>query len=146
MIRQQIVEQIAQAYQKLGIPFTREQNADVEIHAEFLNAGWSIGRKKFVCDASVLASEEDQTVYLWQKTTESGGGLSFGSELETSVQTGATLFRKVRLVQYGPEGKTAELNVNLGEIARIAETAAKQNGWKFHTVLRQEKARYKKDP
>ncbi len=146
MIRQQIVEQIVQAYQKLGVPITREQNADVEIHAEFLNAGWSIGRKKFVYDAFILANEEEQTVYLWQKTTESGGGLSFGSESESSVQTGATLFRKVRLVQYGPEGKTAELNVNLGELASIAETAAKQNGWKFRSVLRQEKARYPKNP
>jgi len=142
MSKQAILTQITQAYAKLGVAFTQGQASDVEIHTEFLNAGWSTGNKKIVYDACILANEEKKTVFLWQKTTESSGGLSVGGGYETASQSGATLFRKVKLVQYGPEGKTVDITLNLGELAAIVKDAAKQNGWKFKTALRQEKAKY----
>jgi glycosyltransferase involved in cell wall biosynthesis len=144
MSKQEVVGQITERFGKLGLAFTRGQASDVELHVEFLNAGWSIGKKKYVLDAYLLASEEDRTVYLWQKTTESGGGASLGSGYETSFQSGATLLRKVKIVQYAPEGKAADLTLDLGELTRIARDAARQNGWKFKTVLRREKATYPK--
>lgn len=108
-----------------------------------MNAGWSTGSKKLRYDALILLDEDDRTAYFWQKTTESGAGLSFGGGFETSTQSGSAVFRKVKIVQYGPEGKVVELAVNLGEIAKAVKDAAKKNGWKFHAVLRQEKAKYR---
>jgi hypothetical protein len=143
MDKQQILSQIAQAFTKLGVAFTRGQESDLEIHTEFLNAGWSTGNKKLRYDALILLDEGDKTAYLWQKTSESGAGLSFGGGFESSTQSGATVFRKVKIVQYGPEGKVVELTVNLGEIAKTVKNAAKANGWKFRAALRQDKAKYR---
>ncbi len=144
MSKTSVLAQITQAYEKIGIVFTAGKASDVEIHAEFLNAGWSVGKKKFVLDAYLLADETEKTVFMWQKTTESGGGISLDGGYETGVQSGATLFRKVKIVRFGPEGKVVDLALDLGELAKIAKDAAKQGGWKFKTVLRQEKAKYPK--
>lgn len=141
MESQPLVQQIAREYEKLGVPFTLGPTADVEIHAEFLNARWSIGQKKYRYDALIKADENEKTLFFWQKTTESGGGLSLNLGVETTVQRGATAFRRVKFTQYGPEGKAAELELDLGEIVRIAQNAAKQNGWAFQTALRQEQAK-----
>ncbi len=143
MDKQQVLAQIEQAFTKLGIAFTQGQESDLEIHTEFLNAGWSTGNRKLRYDALILLDEGDKTAYMWQKTVESGAGLSFGGGFETSTQSGGAIFRKVKIVQYGPEGKVAELTVNLGEIAKTVKNAAKASGWKFRTVLRQEKAKYR---
>lgn len=142
MDKQQILSQIAQAFTKLGVAFTQEKESDLEIHTEFVNAGWSTGTKKFRYDALILLDEDDKTAYMWQKTAESGAGFSFGGGFSSETQTGATVFRKVKIVQYGPEGKVVELTVNLGEITKTVKNAAKANGWKFRTVLRREKAKY----
>ena len=144
MDKQQMMTEIAQAFTKLGVAFTQGNESDLEIHTEFVNAGWSTGTKKFKYDALILLDEGEKTAYLWQKTTESGAGLSFGGGFESSTQSGATVFRKVKIVQYGPEGKVVELTVNLGEIPKIVKKTAKSNGWKFRTVLRQEKAKFSK--
>jgi len=142
MDKQQILTEIAQSFTKLGVAFKREEASDLEIHTEFVNTGWSTGKKKFRYDALILLDETDKTAYLWQKTVESGAGLSLCGGFESSTQSGATVFRKVKIVQYGPEGKVVELTVNLGEIAKTVKNTAKANGWKFRTVLRQEKAKY----
>ena len=141
MESQPLVQQITQAYEELGIPFTLGPDADVEIHVEFLNTRWSIGHKRYRYDALMKADENEKTLSFWQKITESGGGLSLGFGAETTVQLGATAFRKVKLTQYGPEGKTAELEADWGEIVHISQDAAKHNGWAFRTVLRQEQAK-----
>jgi hypothetical protein len=145
MTKEPILTRITEAYEKLGIPFTQGQASDVEIHTEFLNAGWSIGKKKIGYDAYILLNEAEQTAYMWQKTAESSGGFMAGGGYEMSTQTGATLFRKVKIVQYGPEGKTVDIKLNLGEIAKVVQDAARQNGWKFKTALRQETAKYPKE-
>ncbi len=143
MEKQQIQAKLVETLTRMGITFAQEKESDLEIHTEFVNESWSSGRKKFRYDAFIRLNEEEKTVYLWQKTTETGAGLLFGCGLETTTQTGAASFRKVKLLQYGPEGKVVELNANLGEIAKAVKTAAKQNGWKFHTALRQDKAKYR---
>ncbi|MDD3212939.1 MAG: hypothetical protein PHY64_04670 [Eubacteriales bacterium] len=142
MDRQQLLAQISQAFARLGIAFTQEKASDLEIHTEFVNAGWSLGKKKFRYDAFIRLDENEKTAYLWQKTTESSAGVSLGGGFETATQSGGTIFRKVKIVQYGPEGKVVDLTLNLGEIAKAVKNTAKENGWKFRTALRQEKAKY----
>ena len=142
MDKQQLLDQIAQAFTKLGVAFKREEASDLEIHTEFVNAGWSTGKKKFRYDAFIRLDEDGKTAWLWQKSAESGGGLGFGGGFESSTQSGATVMKKVKIIQYGPEGKVVDLTVNLGDIAKTVKKAAKANGWKFRAALRQEKAKY----
>jgi len=142
MDKQQILAQITQAFTKLGITFEQGTESDLAIHQEFVNAGWSTGKMKIKYDAFIRLDEGGKKVLMWQKTAEVRSGTSFGGGFEASSQSGATVFRKVKIVQYGPEGKTVEVDLDLGAIVKTVKDAAKQNGWKFHTVLMQGKAKY----
>ena len=142
MSRQLILSQITDGYLKLGVAFSQGSSCDIEIHSEFVNAGWSIGKKKITYDAFLYADESARTVYLWEMARETGSGASFGGCAMTFNQTGSTVFRKVKSVQYGPEGKAFEIALDLGAIPKIAKEAAKQYGWKFQTVLKADKAKY----
>lgn len=51
-----------------------------------------------------------------------------------------TMFRKVKSMQYGPEGKVYEYNFDLGAIPKTVKEIAKANGWKFKTVVLKKKA------
>lgn len=142
MDKQQLRQQIAQALLQLGIDCEQGKETDLAIHREFVNAGWSTGAMKLRYDALIRLDEAGKKVLMWQKTAETRSGASLGSGFEASSQSGATVFRKVKIVQYGPEGKAVEVNLDLGEIVKAVRNAAKQNGWKFHTVLLQGKAKY----
>jgi hypothetical protein len=142
MDKQQLQLQIAQALLQLGIDCEQNKESDLAIHKELVSAGWSTGTMKIRYDAFIRLDEAGKKVLMWQKTAEVRSGVSLSGGFEASSQSGATVFRKVKIVQYGPEGKAVEANLDLGEIVKAVQDAAKQNGWKFHTVLLQGKARY----
>ena len=83
----------------------------------------------------ILLDESDKIIKMYEKTTEISAGVSFGMSGESSFQSGSTLFRKVKSVQYGPEGKVFEYNFDLGAIPKAVKTAAQAAGWKFKTVI-----------
>lgn len=142
MDKQILLSTITSGLKQLGIPFETGQNADIAITCEFLDSGWSTGNKKITYQASIFADETSGTIYMWELTTEKGSGISFGGDSESSFQTGATLYRKVKSIQYGLDGKAYEINLNLGSIPKTVKEAAKTQGWKFKTVLKKEKASY----
>lgn len=142
MNRQELIARIAGQLQQLGTPFQMGNGADFTIAHEFLDAGWSTGKKRIQYDACITLDESGQDVNMWEKTTESGGGLSGGFGGSSFSQSGTTLFRKVKSIQYGPDGKAYEISLDLGAIPKGVKAAAKEGGWKFHTVLRREKAQY----
>jgi len=141
-MKQQILSEIWSRLAAMGIPLQNGKGADITVGAEFLDARWSTGSKKISYEASIYANEQDSVVYMYEKTTEVGRGLSFGMSGESSFQSGSTLFRKVKSVQYGPDGKAYEFNLDLGEIPKTVKETAKRFGWKFKTVLNKKKAMY----
>lgn len=141
-MKQQILSEISSKLSALGIPVQNGNGADITISTEFLDASWSTGRKKINYEASVFIDEASQTVFMWEKTTETGHGLSFGGGSGTSFQSGKTLFRKVKSIQYATDGKTYEYTLDLGAIPKNVKETAKQYGWKFKTVLSRNKASY----
>lgn len=141
-MKEQMIFDVAAKLDQLNVPYTKGQKTDLSISCEFLDAGWSTGKKKINYDAFVLFDPEKETVYMWECTTEKGSGLSFGSESESSFQSGTTLFRKVKSIQYGPEGQVYEYTLDLGAIPKAVKESAKTYGWKFKTVLKKEKALY----
>jgi len=141
-MKQKILSEINSKLSALNLPMQNENGADITINTEFVNAGWSTGSKKISYQASVFANEQDNVIYMYEKTIEIGHGLSFGGDSCSSFQSGITLFRKVKSVQYGFDGKVYEYTLDLGAIPKIVKETAKRYGWKFKTVLNKNKAMY----
>ena len=127
----------------LGIGVTTGEKTDLTIDAELLDASFSTGKKKIKYEAMILLDEAEKAVRMYEKTTEISAGVSFGMSGETSFQSGSTLMRKVKSVQYGPEGKVFEYNFDLGAISKAVKSAAKEHGWSFKTVILKKNAMYR---
>lgn len=145
MAKELILQQIAEAWQQLNIDFKSGETADLTISQEFLGASWSIGKRKIQYEACLLADEAEQTVFLYELTKEISEGFSFGFRSNGYIQIGRTLYRKVKAVQYGPEGQVYTIKLDLGAIPKAARQAAKDNGWKFKVVLNKKHASYDRD-
>ncbi len=141
-MKQQINGEIVEKLMALNLPVIVGNGADISIDTEFLDAGWSTGSKKISYEASVFLDEGQQTVFMYEKTVEKGQGFSFGSNSESSFQSGTTLFRKVKSIQYGLDGKAFEYTLDLGAIPKAVKETTKKYGWKFKTVLSRNKASY----
>lgn len=105
MEKQIIVSTISEKLKQMGINLSTGSGTDITVNTEFLDAGWNTGDKKISYEASIFADEETNTVFMWEMTKEVGHGLSFGGQSGSYSQRGTTLFRKVKSVQYGFEGK-----------------------------------------
>lgn len=140
MQKQAIVHEISSKLNQMGIANQSGNGTDISIAAEFLDAGWSSGNKRITYEAMIFADESANTVFMWEMTREAGQGFSFGGGSESSFQSGKTLFRKVKSIQYGVDGKAYEYSLDLGAIPKAAKESATQYGWKFKTVLKRDKA------
>jgi hypothetical protein len=141
-MKDNIVSQIIAGLEKSGVQAKISDNTDLSINMEFLDAKWSTGEKKISYEASILINETDSTVYMYEKTAESGSGFGFGMNNDSTVQSGTTLFRKVKAVTYGPEGEVINIEIDLGLIPKVVKDIAKENGLKFKTVIFKKKALY----
>ncbi len=130
---------------EMGVSYTQGNGTDISIDCEFLNSKWSTGSKKINYLALVYFDDKNECVFMWELTKEVGSGLSFGVDSESYTQTGTTLFRKVKSIKHGPDGKEYEYTLDLGEIPKVFKGIAKENGWKFKTVIKKSKALYPKD-
>lgn len=140
MIKQSIISQVASKFNQMGITYQTGNGTDIAVFTKFLDAGWSTGSNKITYEALIFADEASSTVFMWEMTKEELHGLSFGGESGTSFQSGRTLFRKVKSVQYGPDGKAYEYTLDIGAISKAVKETAIQHGWRFKTVLRRDKA------
>ena len=134
-MKKELLLEIENQISALGISVTTGEKTDLTIDAELLDASFSTGKKKLHYEAMILLDEADKIIKMYEKTTEISAGVSFGMSGESSFQSGSTLFRKVKSVQYGPEGKVFEYNFDLGAIPKAVKTAAQAAGWKFKTVI-----------
>ena len=142
-MKQDLLLEIETQLSSLGMAPVKGDKTDLSIDAELLDAGFSTGKKKLKYEAMILLDEEKKAVRMYEKTTELSAGVSFGMSAETSFQSGSTLMRKVKSVQYGPEGKVFEYNFDLGAISKAVKLAAKEHGWSFQTVILKKNAMYR---
>ena len=142
-MKQDLLQEIETQLSSLGIHAEKGGKTDLAIDAELLDASFSLGKKKLKYESLILLDEEKKTVRMYEKTTELSAGVSFGASAETSFQSGSTLMRKVKSVQYGPEGKVFEYNFDLGAIPKAVKSAAKEHGWGFQTVILKKNAMYR---
>ncbi len=139
-MKQELLAEIQSRLAAIGVQANKSDQTDLAINAELLDASFSTGKKKIRYESMILANESDKTVYMHEKTTEVSAGFSFGASGESSFQSGKTLFRKVKSVQYGPEGKVYEYSFDLGAIPKAVKETAGKYGWNFKTVLMKKKA------
>ena len=142
MEKNSIVGQIVESLTLLGIVPAMGVGADLTVDEEFLDTKWSTGQKKISYHNSAYLDDQEKILYYWESTKELGSGFSFGATQESSFQSGMTLMRKVKKIQYGPEGKVCEVDLDLGAITKAYKEAAKSMGWKFKVVLSRDKASY----
>ncbi|MFB0920939.1 MAG: zinc ribbon domain-containing protein [Oscillospiraceae bacterium] len=142
MSKQLLLQKITSELESLGIPYQSGGDTDISVFKEFLDAGWSTGNKKTTYEAAIFADESSKTLFMWELTKEKGSGISAGAFAESTVQSGKTLYRKVKSVQYGPEGKVYEYTLDIGSISKAAKAAVKEQGWRFKTVIHKSKACY----
>jgi len=142
MTKQILLARITSELDRLNIPYQTGETADIAVFKEFLDAGWNTGNKKVTYEASIFADEASGAVLMWELSKEKGSGFSFGSSGESFSQSGTTLYRKVKSVQYAPDGKAYEYTLDLGAIPKSVKSAAKDLGWSFKTVIHKSKASY----
>ncbi len=142
MEKNEIIASIARQYEEIGILHKIGGETDISVDQELLDAKHSTGKVKIHYENLILLSEKDKTIYFWELTKEIKSGFSFGFSSESFSQSGATLSRKVKAVQYSVDGKAYEYEFDLGQLNKIVKTAAKENGWKFKVVLSKKKALY----
>jgi hypothetical protein len=140
MAKEALMDLIAKKFTEMGLPYQTGQGTDLSLSTELLDAQWGSGKKKISYEASIYADETSLTVFMWEMTKETGSGFSFGAASETTFQSGKTVFRKVKSIQYGPDGKAYEYTLDLGAIPKAVKETASNQGWKFKTVLNKKKA------
>lgn len=140
--RDVMTQDIVSKLSALGLSPSVGQGADITLDREFLDAKWSTGEKKIEFHSSAFLDETARVLYYWESTKDIGGGISFGASSESYSQSGMTLMRKVKAVQYGPEGQVYEYDLDLGQIAKTFKDVAKEHGWKFKVVMSRQKAAY----
>jgi hypothetical protein len=142
-MKNEMMQEIENQLSAMGVSVVKGGQTDLSVDVELLDAGFSTGKKKIRYETSILLDESEKAVRMYEKTTETSAGISFGSSGESTFQSGSTLFRKVKSVQYGPEGKVYEYNFDIGAIAKAVKTTAKAHGWSFKTVILKKKALYR---
>lgn len=140
MEKSEIIASIVRQYEEIGITCKVGGETDISVDQELLDAKHTTGKVKMNYKNAILLSEKDKTIYFWELTTEIKSGFSFGFSSKSYTQSGATVSRKVKAVQYTIDGKAYEYDFDLGQFNKIVKTAAKENGWKFKVVLFKKKA------
>ena len=137
-----IIARIAGEYGAIGIGYRLGGAADLTVDQELLDVKLLTQKIKIDFENSILVSEKDKTVYYYEKTKDLRAGMGFGFSGESSFQSGATLFRKVKSAGIGPDGRPFEFEFDIGRLSKIVKEAAKEAGYKMKIVLNKKKASY----
>lgn len=125
---------------ELGIVPTFGQGSDIAVRAEFMDASWGSGARKIAYEVLICLDPSSKTIFLFEKTTDLAGGQALGSGSSSWGQLGTTLFRRVKYIQYGLDGRAYEQVLNLGEIPRRIRSVAHAHGWRVRSVWRRSQA------
>ena len=142
MEKQALLQLIYDTWQQMHLEVVSGNGADLTLSADLLGASWSTGKKNIHYEVSLLVDEARRTVFFYEESLETSQGFSFGFRSSRTWQVGRTVFRKVKAVQYGPEGHVYAYEFDLGAIPKSARQIARQNGWAYKTVLNRSHASY----
>jgi hypothetical protein len=141
MEKPELIRIITEQYKALGVVCIQGGTADITVDQEVLGAKLTDEMIKIRYQNSVLISEDDQTVYFWEQAKNIKSGFSFGRRAESRSKPDTAL-RKVKSVQSGIEGRTYEIEFDIGRLSKIVKTNAIRYGFKLKTVSSKKMASY----
>jgi hypothetical protein len=133
---------LKETFDRIGIVYEENKNADFEIELVLADDKWKAGKKKKTFSASILIDESAKKLLYWEMIKETKAGLSISFSKESAVQKGNVVARKQGNAEYALEGKVSETQVDFGKITKSVKEVAKQEGYKFKLVLSKKKASY----
>lgn len=139
-MRDELIKKVCEKLKEMGVEYKLNDETDIKIDKEFVDAKFSTGKQKINYFSLAYFNEKDSAIYYYEKTKEISSGFSFGFSSDSFSQTGTTLFRKVKATKYSAEGKVVEYDLDLGAITKAFKETAKENNWKFKTVIFKSKA------
>lgn len=142
MDKSAILAKIASRYGEIGIGFELGGSADLSVDQELLDIKFLAQKLKLHFENSILVDEQKRVLYYFEKTKELRAGIGLGFGAESSFQSGKTLFRKVKSVGIGPDGRACEYEFDIGQLSKIVKEAAKEAGFKMKVVLNKKKASF----
>lgn len=139
-MKAEIVQEIFEKLQALGLDPTRGGASDITVNCQLLDAKGGSGDKSITYENAVLFDEKEKAIFLYEKTAEKSKGFSFGSSSESTFQSGKTLSRHVKGVFIGANGVKIDYDFDIGEISKSIKSIAEMHNLKFKTVIRRKNA------
>lgn len=136
ILRKTILEQ----WRFFGLDAQQDQKSDLSLDVTF----WDDFKQKkpILYRNSVFIDDRSTTIFYWESTKDESKGLFGDGDVDVTVQSGKTLFRKVKHLRCDETGNEGLIDLNLGDISKTVKSVAKDFGWKFKVVLRQGDAMY----
>jgi len=136
ILRKTILEQ----WRSFGLENQQNQISDLSLDIIF----WEDAKQKksIQYKNSVFLDDRSMTVFYWESSRDESKGFFGDGDVDVTVQSGKTLFRKVKHLRSDDSGNEVMTDLNLGDISKAVKSVAKDFGWKFKVVLRLVDAMY----
>lgn len=135
---EEIINEIITAIKLLNLPYEINNNL-IKIKAELLDATSSVNIKKIQFECLIYFVAKNKNLLYFQKIEESSSGLVFAKSFESYSQSGSSLNKKVKFVQYGIDGKEYSYSFDLGQLQKSVKEISKKHNAKFKNVISRKK-------
>jgi hypothetical protein len=132
-MKQLLMDDICFKLRELQIPYSIKDNTYIYVNTEFYDVGYGTRPKMVLYDLTVFLDEPNRSVFMYVKTAEKFISAE-GAAGEYTNQS-SPLFRTVKNVCSGADGKVSVVSVDLGQVPNTVKDTAFRYGWKFRTAL-----------
>jgi hypothetical protein len=132
-MKQQLIDDICAKLNELKIPFTIKDNTYIYVNTEFYDVGYGTQSKMVLYDLTVFLDEPNTSVFMYVKTAEKY--ISAEGAIGEYTNQSSSLFRTVKSVCSGDDGKVSVITIDLGAVPNTVKNTAFKYGWKFRTAL-----------
>lgn len=132
-MKQQLIDDICFKLNELQIPFSIKDNTYIYVNTEFYDVGYGTQPKMVLYDLTVFLDEPNRSVFMYVKTAEKF--ISAEGVVGEYTNRSSSLFRTVKSVCSGADGKISVITVDLGQVPNTVKDTAFRYGWKFRTAL-----------
>lgn len=132
-MKQQLIDDICAKLNELQIPFIIKDDTYIYVNTEFYDVGYGTQSKMVLYDLTVFLDEPNLSVFMYVKTAEKY--ISAEGAIGEYTNQSSSLFRTVKSVCTGEDGKVSIITIDLGQVPNTVKNTAFKYGWKFRTAL-----------
>lgn len=104
-MKNKLISIITDKIKPTGVKLNLEGDSDIVISEELFKIGFFGGKRKITYDANILINVSDSVIYMWEKVVDSKSGITAGFSGGSYIQSGSTVYRKVKLIQVALDGR-----------------------------------------